>query len=51
MSGILETPSLFNSKSPKALVTANCPETLPFNITPPSFLFYMQIYLILSISL
>ena len=38
MSGILETPSVFNYKSPNARVTANWPETLPLTITPPSFL-------------
>ncbi len=41
----------FNSKSPKALVMANCPATLPLRIRPPYFLWLIYTYLIRYCSL
>lgn len=37
-SGILETPSVLRARSPRALVMANCPATLPLSMSPPYFL-------------
>ena len=39
ISGILETPSDFSYRSPRALVTAKDPETLPLIMKPPYFLY------------
>ena len=38
ISGTLETPSDFNYRSPRALVTAKDPDTLPLIMKPPYFL-------------
>lgn len=40
ISGMQETPTFFSSRSPKALVIASWPATLPFKIIPPYFLRY-----------
>ena len=42
ISGTFDTPSLFNYKSPRARVTASWPDTRPFTITPPSFLYGLR---------
>lgn len=39
ISGTLDTPSDFSYRSPRALVTANDPETLPLIMKPPYFLY------------